>query len=189
MLLQEVAVRVGALDGAEGSRRGEQDLDLMLLDDPPENAGVRRSDRLALEQDRRASGDQRRIDDVGMPDHPADVGCRPVDVTRLDIIDVRHRPLQRHRVPAIVADNAFRLAGGTRGVEDIERISRLYRHRRQLLYPVMRLVPFEITPCHQIGCQRLALVDDAIVGLVARQLDGLVEKRLVRNDPVRLVTA
>ena len=53
----------------------------------------------------------------------------------------------------------------------------------------MRLVPFEITPRHQIGCQRLALVDDAIVGLVARQLDGLVEKRLVRNDPVRLVTA
>ena len=161
----------------------------MLLDDPPEDAGVRRSDRLALEQDCRASGDQRRIDDVGMPDHPADVGCRPVDVPGLDIIDVRHRPLQRHRMPAIVADDAFRLAGGARSVEDVERIGRLDRHRRQLLDPVMRLVPFEITSRHQIGCQRLALVDDAIVRLVVRQLDGLVEKRLVGDDPVRLVAA
>src|SRR3546814_10187455 len=46
---------------------------------------------------------QRRVDDVGVADHPADVGGRPPDLAGVDVVDVLHRPLQRHRVAAVVA--------------------------------------------------------------------------------------
>src|SRR3546814_6451648 len=90
-----LAVRVLALDGAEGGRRGEHRADLMVGDHAPEDAGVRRADRLALEHDRGAAMEQRRVDDIGVTDHPADVRGRPVDLARLDAVDVAHRPFER----------------------------------------------------------------------------------------------
>ena len=161
----------------------------MLGDDPPEHAGVGRSDGLAFKQHRRATGDQRRIDDVGMADHPADVRCGPVNLAGMGVIDVRHGPLQRHRMAAIVADHALGLAGGAGGVEYVERVGRLHRHRGQWLDPFMGGMPFQVTALDQISLQRLALVDHTVIRLVRGQLDGLVQKRLVGHDPVRLVPA
>src|SRR3546814_3442398 len=83
----------------------------MVGDHAPEDAGVRRADRLALEQDRGAAMEQRRVDDIGVTDHPADVRGRPVDLARLDAVDVAHRPFERDDVPAVVADDDLRLAG------------------------------------------------------------------------------
>ena len=186
---QKLAIGVGALDRPERRRRGEQHLDAMIPDHPPEDAGIGRSNRLALKQHGRTTGDERRVDDVGMADNPADIGCGPIDVAGIDVIDVRHRPLQRHRMAAIVAHHPLRLAGGSRSIEDIERIGRPDRHRRHLIDTIMGGVPFKIAPGHQIGRQRLTLVDHAGCRLVRRQFDRLVKERLVGDNPVRLMPA
>ncbi len=124
----ELAVRVFLLDGAEGGRRGEQGRDLVLGDHPPEGAGIGRADRLALVEDRGAAGEQRRVDDIGMADDPADIGGGPIHLARLDAVDSVHRPVQRDHVAAIVAHDALGLAGRARGIEDIERIGGGNRH-------------------------------------------------------------
>ena len=123
-----LAVRVLLLDGAERGRRGEQRHDAVLGDDAPECAGVGRADRLALEQDRRRAVQQRPVDDVGMADHPADIGSRPEDLAGLDAELVPHRPFQRDHVAAIVAHDALGLAGRAGRVEDVERIGGGDRH-------------------------------------------------------------
>ena len=69
---------------------------------------------------------------------------------------------------AIVADHALWLAGGAGGIEDVERVGRLYRHRRQRLDTLMGRMPFKVTPLDQVRLQRLALVDNTGVGLVGR---------------------
>jgi len=46
VLLHELAVRVVPLDRAERRWRGEHDLDVVLGDDPPEGACIRRADGL-----------------------------------------------------------------------------------------------------------------------------------------------
>ena len=51
--------------------------------DPPEGAGIGRADRLALVEHRRAAVQQRRVDDVGMADHPADIGGAEIDLAGL----------------------------------------------------------------------------------------------------------
>ncbi len=122
------AGRVFLLDGAERGRRGEQSDRLVLGDDAPERAGVRRADRLALVHDRGRAVKQRRIDDVAVADHPADVGGAPPHLARLDVVEILHRPFERDHVAAIVAHHAFRDAGGARGVEDVERIGGEHRH-------------------------------------------------------------
>ena len=124
----ELAFRVFLLDRAEGGRRGEQRDRAVLGDHAPERAGIRRADRLALVKDRGAAVKQRRIDDVGMPDHPADIGRAPIHFARLDAVEIFHRPFQRDHVAAMVAHHAFRNAGRARGVENVERIGREHRH-------------------------------------------------------------
>ena len=71
---------------------------------------------------------QRPVDDVGVADDPADVRGRPVDLTRIDVVDVLHRPLERDGVAAVVAHDPLRPAGRPGRVEDVERIGRLDGH-------------------------------------------------------------
>ncbi len=49
VLLDQLAFGIVPADGAEGRRRGEHRLDVVILDDPPEDARVRRADGLAFE--------------------------------------------------------------------------------------------------------------------------------------------
>ncbi len=124
VLLEQRRLRVLLAHGAERGRRGEEGADLVFLDHPPERAGVRRADRLAFVEDGRAAVQQRRVDDVGMADDPADVGGGPVGLAGLDVVDRRHRPFERDDIAADVAHHALRHAGRPRGVEDVERIGR-----------------------------------------------------------------
>ena len=111
VLPDELAVRILLPDGAERGRRGEERHRLVLADDAPERAGIGRADWLALVHDRRRAMQQRAIDDVGVADHPADVGAAPPDLARLDAIEVEHRPFQRDQMAAIVAHHALGDAG------------------------------------------------------------------------------
>ena len=137
--------------------------------------------------------DQRRIDDVGVADHPADVGGAPPDLARLDAVEIVHRPFQRDQVPAIVAHHALGDAGRARGVENVERIGGGDRHAFARLGVFDRVLPgFAPVVVAARRHRRLALralQDEAGAELVFRQRDRLIEQRLVRHDAVDLDAA
>ncbi len=91
----------------------------MLRRNAPECTGIRRPHRLAFVKDRGVAVQQRPVNDVGMADDPADVRRGPVDLARLDAVDVLHGPVQRDRVAAVVADDALRLAGRAGRVKQV----------------------------------------------------------------------
>lgn len=70
---EELVVRVVAADGAQGCRRGAEDVDFVFFEDSPEGGGVGRSDWFAFEEDGCRTGEERGVEDVGMSDYPADV--------------------------------------------------------------------------------------------------------------------
>ena len=72
--------------------------------------------------------EQRRVDDVGVADDPADVRGRPEDVAGVGVVDVGHAPPQRDGVAAVVAHDALRAAGRARRVEDVERVGGGHGH-------------------------------------------------------------
>ena len=112
------------LDRPVCGRRGEHRDGAVLGDHPEERPGVGGAHRLALVEDGGAAGEQRRVDDVGVADDPADVAGREPRLPRVDAVDVLHRPAQRDRVAAVVADDALRLPGRAGRVEDVERVGR-----------------------------------------------------------------
>ena len=183
VLLEQLAVRVFLADGAERGRRGEQRHRLVLRDHAPEGAGVGRAHRLALIHDRRGAVKQRRIDDVGMADHPADIGCAPPDLAGVDAIEILHRPFQRDHVAAIVAQHALGNAGRARGVEDVERIGSEHGHAFAGLGVVDRVLPHRapivVAAGGELRLALRALQDQAGGRLVLGEFDRLVEHRLI----------
>ena len=93
IVLHQLCLGVFALNRPEGSGGGEHNLDLVIGYHPPECARIRRAHRFALKNYGGATLEQRSVDNIGMPDHPADIGCRPVDITGIDIVNVAHGPL------------------------------------------------------------------------------------------------
>ena len=94
---------------------------------------------------------------------------------------------------AIVAHDTLRRASAAGRVEDVERVGRRDWHavRRE---PARLCVSHEARPVVvaallQFGRRHRALKNDAALGLVGRDLDGLVEKRLVGDDTGRLHAA
>ena len=132
---------------------------------------------------------QRRVDDVGMADHPAHVRGGPVDLAGIDVVDRLHRPLQRHGVAAVVAHHALGLAGGAGGVEDIEGIGGGQRHAVVGLGRLHGLGPVEVAARGQPARRLGALEDDAVVGLVRGLLDGAVQERQILDDTAALDAA
>ena len=183
------AARVFLLDRAERGRRGEQRRDPVPRYDPPERAGIGGADRLALVDDRRVAVQQGRVADVAVADHPADVGGRPEDLARIHVVDVLHRPLQRHGMAAVVAHDALGLAGRARGVEDVERVGRGDRHAVGRLRAGERLVPVEIAAADQLGAGLRPGQDDAALGPVRGERDRAVQERLVGDHPAGLDAA
>src|SRR5437763_2712083 len=165
VLREELALRIFLLDRAERRRRREQGNAAMLGDDAPKRAGIRRAHRLAFVEDGGAAMQQRRIDDVAVADHPADVGRGPVDLTRVDAVEVLHGPFQRNHVAAVVAHHAFGYSGRARSVEDVEWISRRNRHAivdraRENDRLVAQLGPVMVAPWDESGVLLRALKDE-----------------------------
>ena len=143
VLSEELRLGVGLPDGPQRGGRGEQHVDLVVLDDPPERAGVGRPHRLAFVQHGGGAGQQRPVDDVGVAHHPADVGGGPHDVPGADVVDVFHGPAQGDGVAAVVPHHALGRPGGARGVEDVQRVRGLDVHRRGGLGGGHRRVPVQ----------------------------------------------
>ena len=119
--------------------------------------------------------EERRVDDVGVADDPADVGSRPVDLARIDPVDVLHRPGERDRVAAVVADDALRLAGRPGGVEDVERVGCFDGDAGCGLGPRDRVAPVEIAAGDELGLEHRPLQHDAAFGLGFDLFDRGVE--------------
>ena len=157
-------------------------------DHAPELAGVGRADRLALVEHGRRPDEQRRVDDVGVPDDPPDVGGGEHDLAGPDVVDVGHRPRQRDGVAAVVALDALGLAGGARGVEHVERVGGRDGDAVGGLGGLHGLGPVEVALGHR-GLGLRALEDDHAARVVLGELDGLVEQGLVLDDPLALDAA
>ena len=174
-------------------RRGEEGGDLVVLDHPPEGAGVGRADGLALIEDAGAAVQERRVDDVGMADDPADVGGGPVRIAGLDVVDRRHRPFERDEIAADVAHHALGHSGRAGGVEDVERIGRGEIGAGRPLAGGLRRVDQRrpVVVARRVHPRRdlRALEDDRGRRLVLRQADGEVEQRLIFDDAAGLDAA
>ncbi len=186
---QVLPARVLLLDGPQRGRRGEQPLDTVLGHHPPERAGVGGAHRLALVQHGGRPQQQGGVDDVGVADDPADVGGRPPRLPRRQVEDRAHAPQQRHRVPAVVAHDALRFAGGTAGVEHVEGVGGGDRHAVHRLGRGHRLIPVEVATRAQRSAHRVPLQHDAAGRGVVGQLEGPLDQRAVRDDPAGLDAA
>ena len=183
------ALRIFLLHGAKGGGRGEEGNGAVLADHAPERAGVRGADRLALVEDRGAALQQRPVDDVGVAHRPADVGGGPPHLAGANPVDVLHRPFERHRVAAVVVHDALGDAGGARRIEDIERVGGGDRHALGGRGTGHEVAPVEVAALDERRSFLRPLEDHAPLGLVAGQLDGAVEQRLVRHDAIGLEAA
>ena len=187
------AARILLFDRTQRRRRGKEARNFVLACDAPKCASVGRSDGLAFVEDGRIAGQERPIDDIGMSDDPADVGCGPEHLAGLDPVKILHRPQQSDHVTAIVAHDALGGACAPRRVEDVERVGSL--HCDALCTETLRFSvrdeprPIVVATRVQLRGSNRALEDDAALGLVSRNLDGLVEKRLVSDDAARLYAA
>ena len=74
-------------EGADGGRRGVEDVDPVLLDDLPEAVLRRASSGAPSYITRGRAVGERAVDDVAVAGHPADVGGAPVGVVFLQVED------------------------------------------------------------------------------------------------------
>ncbi len=168
--------------------------DAVLRDHPPEGAGVRRADRLALVEHARAAVQQRRVDDVGMADDPADVGGRPEDLAGRDAVNgststISGRPCGRRcRARRPSACRSCRRCRGRRAGPSRRRA------RRRPAGP-LRLAASTASrqsrsrPGTQGRVGLRPLQDEAGRGLCRGKGDRAVEQRLVGDDAFGLEAA
>ena len=187
VVAHQPALGVVALDRPVGRGSGEHGLGAVGGDHAPERARVGGAHRLALVEHRGRAGEQRRVDDVGVADDPADVARGEPRVARLDAVDVAHRPAQRDGVATVVAHDALGAAGGPGGVEDVERVGGGDLDAVGGLGVSDQLGPVELLPVGVAladgGPGLVALQDDDRLGLVAAAVEGGVEQRLVLDHP------
>ena len=122
ILRQQFAFRVITLDGTDGGWRGEHDFNFMFRNHPPECPRIRRAHGFAFIQHGCASLEERGVNNIGMANNPPNIRCRPKNIPRVTIIDIFHRPFQRHDMGTGGTNHAFRNTRGARGIENITRV-------------------------------------------------------------------
>ncbi len=117
------------LQDSHRRRRREHGPHLIFVDDLPPDARVR-PNRQPFVEDGRRTVDQRSVDDIGMPHHPADVGGGEHGLAGVDVVEVLHGRSQRHRITADIALHALGNAGGAGSVENVARLVRFQPDHR-----------------------------------------------------------
>ena len=151
----------------------------MLGNDTPERTGIGCPDRLALIHNCRTAIQQRRINNIGMSYHPANIGGRPENFPGFNVINVLHGPLQGNGVPAIVPHDAFGLAGCSRCIKNVERIGCCNGHTGNGLRCFHQFLPVQVTAGNQIGLHLRTLIDNSLLRFMGGNVDGFVHKRFV----------
>src|SRR6185369_1444639 len=93
----------------------------VLLDDPPEAILVGLVRRALVHHGGGAVG-ERPVDDVGVAGDPADVGGAPVHVGVVQVENPLGGRVDSGEIAAGGVDDALRLAGGARGVEQVQHV-------------------------------------------------------------------
>ena len=155
----------------------------------PECTRVRSAYGFALIENRGASVKQRTVDDVGMTDSPSKIRGSPVDITGVGVIDVLHAPLERHGMAAVVPHHPLGYTRSARSVENIERIGCLHLYAWHRGNPLQGILPVDVPSGNKLSLCLRPLKDYAFLGLMGRQLDRPVQKRLVGYHPFRLNAA
>src|SRR5262249_43043367 len=136
----------------------------MLQNHPPKGPRIRSAERFALVEHGGVAVEQGRVNYVRVADDPTDIRCRPIHFARFHTIDVSHTPFERDEMAAIVANDPFGHASGTRGIENIERVSGCNGNTTDRFRISHLLRPIEITAADH-GCSFLwALDNDAMLG-------------------------
>lgn len=55
-----------------------------------------------------------------MADHPTDITCSKIGVSKVDIVDMTHGPVEGYSGASMVPNDAFGSACGSRSVEDVQ---------------------------------------------------------------------
>ena len=79
-----------------------------------------------------------------MSDDPANVRCRPINLTGIDAVDIFHGPFERDQVAAVVAHDPLGNTGGARSIENVERIGRRHRYTVNSLGSGHAFFPVEV---------------------------------------------
>ena len=167
VVLNQFSVRILLLDRPKRRWRCEHGRDIVLRHDAPEGAGIRRSDRLAFEQNRRVAVQQRAVNDVGVADDPADVGRGPIHFARIHSVNIFHRPVQRDGMTAVVANDALWLASRPRGVEQVEGVGCRNGYAAMRLSFGDGFMPVDISSRDHAGSDLGPLKNDAMRGFVS----------------------
>ncbi len=126
--------------------------------------------------------EERAVDNVGMPDHPADIGSCPEDLAGLHTIDVLHAPEQGNEVTAIIPEHPLGLSGSPRCVEEVERVRCCYRNA-PCRCSLQEGVPCDVPAVFQRRGRLRALDDHARSRLMGAEIDRRIEQGLVGDDP------
>ena len=179
-----LALGILPFDRPERGRSTEQARHVVIGDHPPERTRIRCSHRFPLVEDCGAPGQQGCIDDVRMAHHPTHIRGRPIDVTRLDVEYVGQAPAKSDSMTTVIPNYPFGYGSSARGVQDVEGVGGLHRDTVGGVRGVCELIPVDIPTSHHGGRRLGSLVDYAPVGLMAGNLEGRVEQRLVLDHPV-----
>ncbi|MNO77579.1 hypothetical protein D3C76_686940 [compost metagenome] len=124
-----------------------------------------------------------------MADHPAHVGYAPPHIAGLHAVDMAHGVAQRHGIAAVFPHDALGFAGGARGVHDVQRVARIQLDRGHRFGAGQCCLPVQVAARLQFGMRLLALQHQHVARLVAGQLQGAIDQRLVFDYPVELQPA
>mmetsp|Transcript_39376 Transcript_39376/g.70554 ORF Transcript_39376/g.70554 Transcript_39376/m.70554 type:complete len:438 (-) Transcript_39376:1019-2332(-) len=139
-----------AHEGADGGGRGVKLGHAVLVDDGPKAAGVGvRGD--ALEYHLRDAVQHGAVREVGVACDPTAVGGAEIDVVGVEVKDVFRGGGSVDHVAAGGVEDALRLAGGARGVEQEQRVLRLHPFAGALGGQTRdRVLPPHIAPLHPV---------------------------------------
>ena len=184
-----LALGIFAFDGADRGGGGKEAADIVFGNDAPKGARIGCAHGLAFEHNGGVAMHQRAIADIAVPHDPAHIGGGPEDIARIDVVDVLHRPVQRHQMPRGLAHHALGRAGRARGVKNIGGVVALHRDAGRGGGAFLRGVPIQIAPRCQIAGGLFALQDQAEIGFVVGLFNGPVKQRLIGHHTCRFQPA
>ena len=170
------------LEHTHGRGGREHVRDLVLFHNAPPHTSVRASGQ-AFVHDGGHARDERAVDDVAVPHHPADVAGGEVGLAGLRIKNMLHAGSQRHGVAAGVALHALGLAGGAAGVQRVAGVRGLHPFARhagvQMLFA--QAGPVVVAPGLPVHGGEPPVDHQHSGRLVGRQGNGFVQQGLVRH--------
>ncbi len=181
--------RILFFDGTKGRGCCKQYAYAVFTYDPPEGAGIRGTHRLPFIENRRITGQQGRVNNIGMPHHPTDVGSCPENLVGTHVVDVFHSPLKGHSMTAIVPNHPLGLPSSSGGIKDIKGVCCHHRHALMRHRGCHLCLPVKIAAGGHRGACLGTLEHNTEIRLVIRQRNRLIQQRFVLHHPARFDSA